>query len=46
LPTVPAVLGRVLEVRDQTMMLLLLVGRAPLAPGPWVLGPDRDVVGL
>ena len=49
LPTVPAVLGRVLEARGQTMTtmtLLLRVERAPLVPVPWAPGPDREVVGL
>ena len=49
MPTVPAVLGRVLEVRGQTMTtmtLLLRVERAPLVPAPWAPGLDREVVGL
>ena len=47
--TAPAVLGRVLEARGQTMTtmtLLLRVERVQLAPVPWAPDPDREVVGL
>ena len=49
LPMAPAVLGRVLEGRGQTMTTiapLLRVGRASLVLAPWAPGPVREVVGL